>query len=184
MYVQLGGSAYIGGLEITVQGDTVVAVDQLIITQDMIAGLEPNAEVAAILAAEGKRLAMLAEAAVIGLEKQGADFIVALTNMGYERAGFSAADLDWAAEYLSGHVDLIIDGMGSIPYQEIRGTTMYVQLGGSAYVGGLEVTVQDGAIIAVEQLLITQDMAAGLEPNAEVAAILAAEGKRLAGLLK
>ena len=108
------------------------------------------------------------EAAVNGLEKQGADFIVALTNMGFERAGFSDADLDWTAEYLSGHVDLIIDGMGSIPYQEIRGTTMYVQLGGSAYIGGLEITVQGDTVVAVDQLIITQDMIAGLEPNAEV----------------
>jgi len=59
---------------------------------------------------------------------------------------------------------------------------MYVQLGGSAYVGGLQVTVQGGAIATVTPLLITQEAAAELKPNAEVAAILAVEGKRLAML--
>ena len=59
MYVQLGGSAYVGGLEVTVQGDKITAVKPLLITQKTVAGLKPNMEVTAILRAEGIRLAML-----------------------------------------------------------------------------------------------------------------------------
>jgi len=84
-----------------------------------------------------------AEAAVADLKAQGADYVVALTNMGFEQGGFSDADLDWAADYMSGHVDLIIDGMGTVPYQEVRGSTLYVQLGGGAYAGGIEITVTE-----------------------------------------
>ena len=123
-----------------------------------------------------------AEKAVMDLKADGADVVIALTNMGYEQAGFTAGELDWAAEYMDGYVDLIIDGMGSIPYSEIRGNTMYVQLGGQ--VGALEITVTDGVITGVETLLIDEAMIAGLKPSAEVAAILNAEGARLAAITK
>ena len=121
-----------------------------------------------------------AEKAVMDLKADGADVVIALTNMGYEQAGFTAGELDWAAEYMDGYVDLIIDGMGSIPYSEIRGNTMYVQLGGQ--VGALEITVTDGVITGVETLLIDEEMIAGLKPNTKVAGLLAAEGERLARL--
>jgi len=81
---------------------------------------------------------------------------------------------------MSGHVDLIIDGMGTVPYQEVRGSTLYVQLGGGAYAGGIEITVTDGVITDFETMLITEETAAGLKPNPAVTQILADEGRRLA----
>jgi len=57
---------------------------------------------------------------------------------------------------------------------------MYVQLGGAEYVGGVEITTRGGKIAKVETLLITEEMAAGLVPDAEVVGILADAGKQLA----
>jgi 5'-nucleotidase / UDP-sugar diphosphatase len=118
-----------------------------------------------------------AEAAVMDLKAQGAEYIIALTNMGFEQGGFSAAELDWAAGYVSGYIDLIIDGMGSLPFEKMQGeTTIYVQLGGAEYVREVIITARGGKIVDVEILLITEEAAAGLVPNVSVTRILAGAG--------